>query len=297
MLQWTPQTQFAGFYVAYEKGFYRRRGLDVLIQQGGPDRDALKALREGEVNFVTMFLPTALIQRERGVPLVLAGQIVNRSSLVLVTRKDRGIRSPRDLHGRRVSLWGEAFEAPYRTLFTALRIAPRTYPQHYSVNLFLRGGVDACSAMYYNECHQIYQAGFDPDEVSLLFLRDLGLGFPEDGIYCLDVLARENPALCRAFFEATLEGWRYAREHPEEAVDLVMNYVRLAQVPTNRTHMDWMLRAILPCIFPASGDSWRTGRLSETDYLRTARSLQEAGLISRFPPYSLFLGEASSDGR
>jgi NitT/TauT family transport system substrate-binding protein len=190
-----------------------------------------------------------------------------------------------------VSLWGKAFEAPYRTLFSALRITPRTFPQNYSVNLFLRGGADACSAMYYNEYHQIYQAGFDKDEVGTLFLRDLGLGFPEDGLYCLDVLARENPALCEAFFEATMEGWRYAREHPEEAVDLVMNYVRLARVPTNRTHMDWMLRAILPCIFAAPGSSWRTGELSATDYLRTARALQEAGLIARYPSLETFRGK------
>jgi NitT/TauT family transport system substrate-binding protein len=287
--QWSPQSQFAGIYVAYEKGFYLRHMLDVTILRGGADADPWEYLQEGKADVVSQFLSSGLEARDKGVPLVLVGQMVQKSSLMLVGRKDRGIESLGDLSGRGVSLWEGPFRLGFDLLFEKEQIDPRIYPQYYSVNLFLRGVVDACAAMYYNEYHVLYQAGFDFEELAPFFLEEYGLGFPEVGIYALESFYRENPEACHAFVEATLEGWEYAREHPEEALDMVMKYVERAHVPTNRGHMRWMLEALLPRIFPESPDLWEPGVLSPEDYRRATEALFRGKRINSLFPYEDFV--------
>ncbi|HOO63173.1 MAG TPA: ABC transporter substrate-binding protein [Synergistaceae bacterium] len=287
--QWSPQSQFAGIYVAYEKGFYLRHLLDVTILRGGPDADPWEYLRKGKADLVTQFLTSALEARDKGLPVVLLGQVVQKSSLMVVGRKDRGIESPEDLSGRPLSLWESSFRLGFDLLFEKRNLVPRIYPQYYSVNLFIRGVVDACVAMYYNEYHMLYQAGFNFDELSGFLLENYGFGFPEDGVYSTESFYRENPEACQAFVEATLEGWIYAREHPEEALDIVMKYVNRAHVPTNRGHMRWMLEKILPCILPASGDAWIPGVLSREEYRKTGEALMEGKLMGTFPLYEDFV--------
>jgi NitT/TauT family transport system substrate-binding protein len=287
--QWSPQSQFAGIYVAYEKGFYLRRMLDVTLLRGGADADPWEYLQKGEADLVTQFLSSGLEARDKGVPLVLLGQMVQKSSLMLVGRKDRGIASLGDLSGRGVSLWEGPFRLGFDLLFEKEQIDPRIYPQYYSVNLFLRGVVDACAAMYYNEYHVLYQAGFDFEELAPFFLEEYGLGFPEDGIYALESFYRENPEACADFVEATLEGWAYARENPEEALDIVMQYVDRAHVPANRGHMRWMLEALLPRILPESGDHWEPGVLSREEYRRAGEALFQGKRINSLFPYEDFV--------
>lgn len=296
LLQWNHQAQFAGIYVAFEKGFYLRRGLDVHILGGGPGKSVPGALARGEAECGTMFLAAALAAVDEGIPLVHMAQIVNGSSLLLVGRVNRGIRVPEDLRGLRVSLWGDAFHGAYRAFFRARGVAVREVLQNWSVNLFLRGVVNACAAMDYNEYHVLLQGGMNPEELTLFRLSDYGFGFPEDGLYCLAAFRKANPQVCRNLAEATLEGWRYAAEHPEEALDVVMRYVREAHVPTNRPHMEWMFRNIVRDIVPAGGADvpWRMGVLSEEDFTRTRDVLLREDVLRRRVSYEEFTrGEPS----
>ena len=105
MLQWSHQAQFAGYYVAQEKGFYREHGIEVTILPGGPGVDPAEYLMRGEVEFASLWLSSALVRSGRGEPLVLVAQLVNESNLVLATRRQGGINEPRDLAGRKISLW------------------------------------------------------------------------------------------------------------------------------------------------------------------------------------------------
>ena len=279
MLQWTPQAQFAGYYVAKAKGFYAARGLDVTIIRGGPDRDQTEYLKSGKTDFVTQFLTGALMMRDHGVPLVNLTQVVNRSNLMLIARASAGISSERDLDGKRISLWGEPLSAAYLGWINAKKITPQIVPQNTTINLFLRGGVDACAGMYYNEYNLLYQAGIDENEIVPFFLRDYGFGFPEDGIYCLDTLAQTDPDACRAIAEASLEGWKYAQDHEAEALDIVMARVDEAHLATNRAHQKWMLEIILKSIFPPHGTEWQVGRLLPVAYQGAADALLAQGLL------------------
>lgn len=288
-VQWVPQSQFAGFYVAQDRGFYKRRGLEVIIRHGGPELNSIDTLADGSARFATTFLTSALRRRGGGLPLVNISQLVNRSTAMLVARRGSGIRSLDDLNGRRISLWSGDFGVPFDAVLSSRHISPgRRYVQNYSVNLFLNGGVDACAAMYYNEYHMLFQAGLDQDDLVAFPLSDFGLNVPEDGIYTLERTWRSDPELCRAFAEATMEGWRHARSNPDEALRSVMRRVVAARIPTNRSHMKWMLEKILPGIVPDPASNWQAGILSRSAYAKAVEIMKRQGLIGEVPPYEVF---------
>lgn len=287
-LQWLPQAQFAGYYMAFEKGFYLRNGLDVFITHGGPGKNPLMDLVEDRADVVMAFLSDALKFRQE-YPILQLAQMVNRSDLMLVAWKDRGIENAEDLDRRKVSIWPGIFQSSYLGFFREHDLFPHLIPQYGSVALFLRKGVDACASMEYNEYHEVLQAGVDPEELTCFFMRDEGFGFPEDGLYCMEPLFRENPEDCRAFVKASLEGWRYVREHPEEALDLVMAHCRKAHVPTNRPHQKWMLLRMLDSIFPGENGGWREGVLSEEDFDRTVNTMRYQGQLVSPPGFGDFV--------
>ncbi|MDY0307583.1 MAG: ABC transporter substrate-binding protein [Desulfovibrio aminophilus] len=297
LLQWLPQAQFAGYYVAQDKGFYREAGVDLKIRAGGPDTLASRELAEGEVEFATMFLATGVQRRAEGMPIVHLAQIVQRSALMLVARKDSGIVSPRDLGGRRVSIWDNEFQLQPMALFQRLGVIPELVPQGSTVNLFLRGGVAAVSAMWYNEYHTLLASGLDPSELTVFSFSDLELNYPEDGIYCLQTTWDEDPEMCRAVVAATLRGWRYAFDNPEEALEIMLSRMREARVPANRAHQRWMLARMRDIVMPAGnrrgGGEARMGKLDRLGYQRMAAALLERGLIPFAPTYERFAREAT----
>jgi NitT/TauT family transport system substrate-binding protein len=283
---WTPQAQFAGYYVALEKGFFRAQGIDLEILRGGPDAPATAWLEEGKADFATMFLASAIERRAAGAPFVNLAQVVQRSALLLVAKKSSGIKSPADFNGRRIMVWPE-FQLQPLALFRKFNVHPRVITQRNTVNLFLRGGADVVSAMWYNEYHLLLNYGLNEDELTVFHYDDYGLNFPEDGIYCRAETWQRDPALCRGFVRAAFEGWRYAFAHPEEALDMVMTRVREANLPTNRVHQRWMLGVMRQIIMPA-GNATRLGHLAEADYERVARELRETGIIADAPAYKAF---------
>lgn len=285
--QWLPQAQFAGYYVAYEKGFYRQHHLEVKILRGGPNWPASEMVAQGRVDFGTMFLTTGIDKRAHGSQLVNLAQIVQRSALMLLARKSSGINTPEDINGKRVGLWGDEFRLQPRAFFRQYHLSVREVPQSATLNLFLRGGVEVASAMWYNEYHQILDAGVNPEELTTFFLADYGMNFPEDGIYCLADTARRRPEICRAFVAASIEGWQYAFAHPDEALDIVMQYVKAANVATDRVHQKWMLEKMREIIQPP-GWHLPMGTLTPEAYRRVAAALKDSGLIAEIPPFTQF---------
>jgi len=290
-LQWQPQAQFAGFYVAQEKGFYREAGVEMTLVPGGKDVIPSKLLAEGSVQFVTMFLATGIERRAGGtdsLPVVHLAQLVQRSALMLITRRNSGINSPKDLDGRRVGLWDNEFQLQPRALFKRLGIQPRIIPQSGTMGLFLRGGVDAASGMWYNEFHTLLASGLDIGDLRVFFYRDLDLNFPEDGIYTLQKTLAADPALCRAVVTASLRGWEYAFAHPEEALDIVLDKMRSAHLPVSRAHQRFMLARMRDVMLPAAAGEPALGALERADYDRVAQTLTGLGLVRQVPSFEEF---------
>lgn len=290
--QWSPQAQFAGYYTALARGFYRQRGLSVTILRGGPERPAGDLLISGRADFVTLFLTEGLALRDKGHAVVNIAQLVQRSALMLVARKSAGILKPEDFNGRRVSVWNDFRWQPL-AFFRKNRLDVSIVPQGYTLNLFLMGGVDAASAMWYNEYHTILNAGLDADELSTFMLADYGLNFPEDGIYCRLETLRRDPETVRAFVQASLAGWTYAFDHPDEALDRVMERVHAANLPTNRIHQKWML-ARMQELIRLPGHPRPMGALSPDDFRFVAEKLHESGIIQTIPDFQEFYDPAPS---
>jgi NitT/TauT family transport system substrate-binding protein len=285
---WSPQAQFAGYYTALDKGIYRKHGIDLTIISGGPNYSTTEYLAKGKADFAVLWLTTAIQERAKGVKLINIAQIVQKSSMMLVARKSSGIRTPADMNGKKVGLWGGDFAIPPHAFFNKYGLTVREVPQSYTVNLFLRGGIDVASAMWYNEYHTILNAGLDPDELSVFFLKDQGLNLPEDGLYALEKTVENDPALADEFTRASLEGWEYAFAHPEEALDIIIREMRTAKIPANRMHQKWMLARMRDLIL-TPGDRNASGLLNQGDYEATGRILQKDGVIRKVPGFSAFV--------
>lgn len=284
---WSPQAQFAGYYVAYEKEFYKKHGLDLTIIPGGPHRSPLDHLRQKKADFGSLWLCSAIEKRGQGLNLINIAQIMQKSALMLVAKKGSGIRTLQDMNGKKVGLWRNEFQIQPRALFKKYNLKVRIIPQSFSVNLFLQGGVDVASAMWYNEFHTLLNSGLNPDELSTFFFFDYELNFPEDGLYCLEETLKKDPELIRTFVRASLEGWLYAFDHPEEALDIILKHMRLAGIPANRVHQRWMLARMKDLIID-SGNKDSLGRLKEGDFQRVAGELKKIGLIKEVPSFTSF---------
>jgi NitT/TauT family transport system substrate-binding protein len=284
--QWLPQAQFAGYYVAYEKGFYSKYGIDLTILKGGPDFPAAEMLGKKRADFTTLFLSEAIQQRGGKISLVNIGQLMQRSGFILVAKKGSGISKPADLQNKKVSIWPN-FQVQPQAFFRKYGIEVKPVSQGATVNLFLRGGVDAASAMWYNEYHTIINAGINEDELTTFFFDRYGLNFPEDGIYVLKETYERDRELCCKFVKASLAGWKYAFENPEEATDIVMKYIKDAHAGGNRIHQRWMLARIKDLMQPVDPKT-PIGALNVKDYHTVAGELQKSGLIQTILPFGEF---------
>jgi NitT/TauT family transport system substrate-binding protein len=284
---WSPQAQFAGYYAALDKGIYARYGIDLTIHTGGPGHSPAQSLRNGEADFAVLWLITALQHRVAGTKLVNVAQIIQRSSMMLISRKSSGIGTLADMNGKKVGLWGGDLAIPPHALFAQYGVKVLEVPQSGTVNMFLRGGIDVTSAMWYNEYHTILNAGIDPEQLNVVSLHEYGMNFPEDGIYTLEKSLLKDPALTDAFVRASLEGWRYAFAHPDETLDIVIKYMREAQIPANRMHQKWMLDRMRDLIMPGNGQE-TPGLLNEQDYAAVVSAIRQDGQVQNYPDYNSF---------
>lgn len=290
---WSPQAQFAGYYVALDKGIYARHGVDLKILRAGPGCSPADALNTGTADFVILWLTTALQHRSAGIELVNLAQIIQRSSMMLVSKKAAGIKTIPDMDGKKVGLWEGDVSIPPRTLFAKHHIRFKEVRQSHTVNLFLRDGIDVASAMWYNEYHTILNSGIDPEELNAVFLSDQSMNFPEDGIYTMKKTLRKDPALATAFVTASLEGWRFAFDNPDEALDIVIKYMREAHLPANRIHQKWMLERMRDLMMPVNPQG-TLGYLMEQDYQAVGHAIQQNGLIREYPDYNTFVWRANA---
>jgi NitT/TauT family transport system substrate-binding protein len=285
--QWIPQAQFAGYMVAVEKGFYREAGLDLKLMRGGPDNPPFDRLGIGDATFCTGWLSTGIQERQLRVPVVNIAQIIQRSALMLIAKTKSGIDSPKALHGKRIALWEGDFRIQPLAFFRRNGISMTIVPLYATTNLFLKGAVDVTSAMLYNEYHTILNSGYNKDDLSVFMFSDYGLNFPEDGIYCLEKTYNSDPEMCIRMVEASLRGWMYAFEHPDEAVAIVMKYAQAAHTGTNLAHQQWMLARMKDLMLP-DGDTKGLGILKQQDYENVCSVLEEVGFITDAPPFSTF---------
>jgi len=240
--QWTAQAQFAGYYVAHEKGFYRDAGLDVEIVHPSLTRSALSRVRANESQATTLQLCQALEIIDSGVPLVNILQTSMNNALVIVSRKDE---DPLLQKGMRVGTWSVGFDQIAICLSLREGLNYEWIPFSTGLTLFLTGAIDATLAMTYNELQELMQAGVEITDRNIYRFCDHDYNIQEDGVYMTRSYFESHKEEARKFAEASRLGWEWAAEHPEETLDIVMDYVDRNHVATNRVMQKRMLEEIL----------------------------------------------------
>lgn len=270
--QWQPQAQFAGYYAALDQGYYSQAGLDIRIIHPGSTTNSLDMLTQGKSHIVSAFLIHGLKASKQGAPIKHVAQMLQKSSLMIVTHKESNIKSIPDLEGKKLGVWDNGFDDLIFALLKQEKTNVQVVRISNTVNLFLEKGIDAMTVMHYNEYNQIINSGIDPDELNTFFMGDLGLDIPEDALYCLQSTWEKDPEKMISFVKATLKGWEYAAQNQEYALDLVESYMKQANLPVNRVHQRWMLQIILEALEP-NGKAVKKGELCQKDYDRASSIL------------------------
>jgi len=226
-LQWVTQTQFAGYYVALEKGWYLDEKIDLTIHQGGPDIMPIDLVSSGIRDFGTALLSDLTVEVQNSKPVISIGQIQQANGLILIAKKSSGIETPKDFPGKRVGIWFQGFEAQFNALLAREKVPINDIEiasQGWSMTPFIKGRLDVASAMIYNEYYAVIESGIKPSELNIIDYRSYGLDFPGDTLFTSQKLLKTNQDLCIRMLRASLKGWKYAIEHPEEAVDIVLKH-------------------------------------------------------------------------
>jgi len=230
-LKWVAQAQFAGYFVAREKGFYKDVGLDVTINPGGPDVAPPQVIAGGGADVVVDWMPSALASREKGVPLVNISQTFKHSGLELTCRADTGIIQPTDLKGKTVGIWYGGNEYPFLSWMSKLGYKTDGSPdgvkvikQGFNVDPILQKQADCVSTMTYNEYWQVIDGGFTPSQLVVFKYEDMGVATLEDGLWVMEPKLKDPAFVAKMakFVKASMQGWDYAKVHPDEAVKIIL---------------------------------------------------------------------------
>lgn len=275
-LQWFTQAQFAGYIAAVEQGFYEDEGLDVEIVEGGVDIVPQSVLADGSVDYAIAWVPKALASREQGAGITDVAQIFQRSGTLQVAFKDAGITSAADLKGKKVGNWGFGNEFELFAGMTEAGLDPATdvtlVQQQFDMNALLSGEIDAAQAMTYNEYAQVLEAEnpetgelYQPEDFTVVDWNDEGTAMLQDAIWAnTERLAsdEEYEETTVKFLKASLEGWIWVRDNPQEARDLVV----AAGSQLGASHQLWQVNEVNKLVWPSPGG---IGVIDESAWART----------------------------
>lgn len=240
--QWTAQAQFAGYYVAEAKGFYREAGVKVRIEHPSSTQPAMMRLRKNLCQATTLQVCQALEFVDEGIPLVNILQTSMNNAMVIVSYRDM---DPLTQKGARVGIWSVGFGqlAICMSIMDHLDYEWVRFAQN--VNLFVSGALDATLAMSYNEFYQLVQAGIKMTDKNVYRFCDHGYNVQEDGVYMTRDYYNGHKEQAQRFARASKKGWEWAAAHPEETLDIVMKYVDREHIATNRVMQRLMLKEVL----------------------------------------------------
>jgi NitT/TauT family transport system substrate-binding protein len=277
-LKWVTQAQFAGYYVAKDKGYYKDENLDVTIKPGGPDVAPEQVIAGGGADVVVDWMPAALAAREKGAAMVNIAQPFKHSGLELTCRADTGVKTPADLKGRTLGVWFYGNEYPFLNWMGKLGYKTDGSPggvkvlkQGFNVDPLLQKQADCISTMTYNEYWQVIDAGYKPEQLVVFKYEDQGVATLEDGLYAMEDKLKDRAFVDKMarFVKASMKGWAWARDNSDAAAKIVLdNDSTGAQTEHHQKQMMSEINKLT-----AGSD----GALDKADYERTVKTLLTGG--------------------
>ncbi|OMF92464.1 myristoyl transferase [Paenibacillus sp. FSL R7-0273] len=280
-LKWVPQAQFAGYFLAQDKGYYAEEGLNVEILPGGPDIVPEQQVAGGSADIGVDWVASLLTSQEQEMPLVQIAQIYQKSGLVLVSKKDAGINGPADLKGKKVGNWMGGNEFELLALFDKYGLDSNKdlnfTKQGFTMDQFLGGEIDAASAMTYNEYQVVLESGIKAEELNVIDMNNEGVAMLEDNLFANSEWLEDNKETAAKFVRASLKGWKDAIADPEAAVDSVMKLAE--EGSTTREHQLTMMTEVAKLIQPEGFDIARLGYTDAAAFQQTADIALKFGVI------------------
>jgi NitT/TauT family transport system substrate-binding protein len=297
-LQWVAQAQFAGYYAAADQGYYKDEGLDVEIVEGGPDIVPQDVLSSGDVDYAISWVPKVLGSIEQGAKITDVAQIFERSATTQISFKDKNITQPAQLTGKKVGSWGygnewELFAGMQKSGVNVKDI--HLIQQAFDMNGFLSGDIDAAQAMTYNEYAQVLETKnpttgqlYQPGDLNVIDWNKVGTAMLQDAIWANSDKLASDPAYAEEttkFIKASIKGWVYARDNPQEAAKIVT----AAGSQLGESHQLWMTNEINKLIWPSTQG---VGMIDDAAWKQTVdialgtKNETGATIISKEPPES-----------
>lgn len=244
-LQWFHTAQFAGFYLAKDMGFYKENNLDVEINPGGPDFNAITLIANDSDTFGVWTADMLLIAQSKAVPIKILAAIYREDPNVLMVKPDSGINSPIDFKGKRITtVFGRSTETVLSALLKKENIKVDDVsiePFPFNLQSFLMGKVDISAAYSYDHPYQARKAG---QEVKIIRPADYGIKFYSDCIFARNDFIEKNPEIVQRFVSASLKGWEFALANKNEAVEIVLKYATQLDMESQ----SYMMQEIEPLI-------------------------------------------------
>lgn len=315
-LQWVAQAQFAGYYAAVDQGYYADEGLDVTIEEGGPDIVPQDVLAAGDVDYAISWVPKVLGSIEQGANITDVAQIFERSATTQISFKDKNITTAADLKGKNVGSWGFGNEWE---LFAGMQKAGvniddiSLIQQAFDMNAFLSGDIDAAQAMTYNEYAQVLETEnpdtgnlYQPEDLNVIDWNDEGSAMLQDAIWAnADKLDSDSDYADNTvkFIKASIRGWVYAANNAEAAAGIVT----AAGSSLGQSHQLWMTNEVSKLIFPSSngvGLIDKAAWANTVDIAMNTKNETGATIITAAPPATAYsntyvqkaLDELTADG-
>jgi NitT/TauT family transport system substrate-binding protein len=280
-LKWVAQAQFAGYFVAKDKGFYEAEGLDVTINPGGPDIAPEQVIAGGGADVIVDWMGGALAAREKGVGLVNIAQPFTKAGMELVCPTYTGIKTEADFKGKTLGVWFFGNEYPFYAWMNKVGMPTDGGPngvtvlkQSFDVQPLIQKQADCISVMTYNEYGQVLDAGFKPEDLVIFNYSAMGNDLLEDGLYALEDKLKD-PAFkdkMVRFVRASMKGWDYALANPDEAAQIVVD-----NGGQDLNHQKYMMGEVAK--LTAGGN----GVLNEAAYDRTEKALLDQKIITTKP--------------
>jgi len=300
--KWFPQAQFAGYFVAQDKGFYAEEGLDVTILDGGNVNPTVQ-VASGNADFGTDWVANMLAQREQGLDVVTIAQIYQASGYRMVALADSGIETIADLAGRKVGVWAFGNEFASEAVFAAAGLTSNLDPTEtspdvdavvyaFDPSLVFPNEVDVASAMTYNELDQIVGLGYGLDSLNILVPADIGADLLEDNIFTTPAVLADpdfkgsglsGAEVAERFLRASIRGWEYAIANQEEAVFIVLAHCGDTCAGSGSTqspliHQTWQMAEVAKLVAPTADTV--IGALDQAAFDRSVELLVEVGLLA-----------------
>lgn len=220
-LPWLHQFQFAGYYVAKEKGYYSDAGMDVTLLEANKKDSPIKSVLAKKAQYGVGH-SSLLVNYINGEPIVLMAAIYQSSPMVLLTRKDAHIHSAKDLKNKRVMLTNDMVQwAEIQAMLGSVGLSTKelkVQPHSYDPMSLARGETDAMVAYASNEPFTLSQAGI---ETALIDPKEYGFDYYSDFLFTTKDEIAAHPERAKAFRDASLRGWLWAFDHIEETAALI----------------------------------------------------------------------------